>query len=68
MNKYDPSLESVAARDHMTHVMYHYMQPQGIFDRSPVELILKSARKSAINNVYKLGTNSRETNRRLNTK
>ncbi|XP_047659650.1 leucine-rich repeat and guanylate kinase domain-containing protein isoform X2 [Tachysurus fulvidraco] len=32
VNKYDPSLESVAARDHMTHVMYQYMQPQGIFD------------------------------------
>ncbi|KAB5541946.1 hypothetical protein PHYPO_G00085810 [Pangasianodon hypophthalmus] len=32
VNKYDPSLEVVAARDHMTHMMYQHMQPQGIFD------------------------------------
>ncbi|KAK3544761.1 hypothetical protein QTP86_026784, partial [Hemibagrus guttatus] len=32
VNKYDPSLELVAARDHMTHVMYQHIQPQGIFD------------------------------------
>lgn len=33
VNKYDPSLEVTAARDHMTHLMYQHMQPQGIFDR-----------------------------------
>ncbi|KAF4079839.1 hypothetical protein AMELA_G00182900 [Ameiurus melas] len=32
VNKYDPSLEVVAARDHMTHMMYQHMQPQGIFE------------------------------------
>ncbi|KAM9468185.1 leucine-rich repeat and guanylate kinase domain-containing protein isoform 2-T2 [Clarias gariepinus] len=32
VNKYDPSLEVVAARDHMTHMMYQQMQPQCIFD------------------------------------
>ncbi|XP_053506483.1 leucine-rich repeat and guanylate kinase domain-containing protein isoform X2 [Ictalurus furcatus] len=32
VNKYDPSLEVVAARDHMIHMMYQHMQPQGIFD------------------------------------
>ncbi|TST22568.1 Leucine-rich repeat and guanylate kinase domain-containing protein [Bagarius yarrelli] len=32
VNKYDPSLELVAAKDHMTHVIYQHMQPQVIFD------------------------------------
>ncbi|KAI5618023.1 leucine-rich repeat and guanylate kinase domain-containing protein isoform X2 [Silurus asotus] len=32
VNKYDPSLETVAARDHMTQIVYQYMQPQRIFD------------------------------------
>ncbi|XP_058272588.1 leucine-rich repeat and guanylate kinase domain-containing protein isoform X4 [Hemibagrus wyckioides] len=32
VNKYDPSLELVAARDHMNHVMYQHIQPQAIFD------------------------------------
>lgn len=33
VNKYDPPLEVVAARDHMTHVVYQLMQPQVILDR-----------------------------------
>jgi len=33
VNKYDPPLEVIAARDHMTHLMYQLMQPQVIFDR-----------------------------------
>lgn len=33
INKYDPPLEVVAARDHMTHIVYQHMQPQVIFDR-----------------------------------
>ncbi|XP_009955931.1 PREDICTED: leucine-rich repeat and guanylate kinase domain-containing protein [Leptosomus discolor] len=32
VNKYDPPPEVVAAKDHMTHVMYSMMQPQRIFD------------------------------------
>ncbi|XP_029870560.1 leucine-rich repeat and guanylate kinase domain-containing protein isoform X4 [Aquila chrysaetos chrysaetos] len=32
VNKYDPPPEVVAARDHMTHVMYSMLQPQRIFD------------------------------------
>ncbi|XP_036431459.1 leucine-rich repeat and guanylate kinase domain-containing protein [Colossoma macropomum] len=32
VNKFDPPLEVVAARDHMTHVVYQHMQPQVIFD------------------------------------
>ncbi|KAI4886169.1 hypothetical protein NFI96_033331 [Prochilodus magdalenae] len=32
VNKYDPPLEVVAARDHMTHMVYQHMQPQVIFD------------------------------------
>ncbi|XP_062851482.1 leucine-rich repeat and guanylate kinase domain-containing protein isoform X5 [Trichomycterus rosablanca] len=35
VNKYDPPLEIVAARDHMTHMVYQHMQPQVIFDRRP---------------------------------
>ncbi|KAM6425223.1 leucine-rich repeat and guanylate kinase domain-containing protein [Rhynochetos jubatus] len=32
VNKYDPPPEVVAAKDHMTHVMYGVLQPQRIFD------------------------------------
>ncbi|XP_067247127.1 leucine-rich repeat and guanylate kinase domain-containing protein [Chanodichthys erythropterus] len=32
LNKYDPPMEVIAARDHMTHLMYQLMQPQVIFD------------------------------------
>ncbi|XP_051974730.1 leucine-rich repeat and guanylate kinase domain-containing protein isoform X2 [Xyrauchen texanus] len=32
VNKYGPPLEVVAARDHMTHLVYQLMQPQVIFD------------------------------------
>ncbi|XP_009868661.1 PREDICTED: leucine-rich repeat and guanylate kinase domain-containing protein-like, partial [Apaloderma vittatum] len=32
VNKYDPPPEVVAAKDHMTHVMYGLLQPQRIFD------------------------------------
>ncbi|XP_076153624.1 leucine-rich repeat and guanylate kinase domain-containing protein [Alosa pseudoharengus] len=32
VNKYDPPPEVVAARDHMTHVVYQLMQPQVILD------------------------------------
>ncbi|XP_072529001.1 leucine-rich repeat and guanylate kinase domain-containing protein isoform X2 [Salminus brasiliensis] len=32
VNKYDPPLEVVAARDHMNHIVYQHMQPQVIFD------------------------------------
>ncbi|XP_067283324.1 leucine-rich repeat and guanylate kinase domain-containing protein isoform X1 [Pseudorasbora parva] len=32
VNKYDPPLEVIAARDHMTQLMYQLMQPQVIFD------------------------------------
>lgn len=33
VNKYDPPLDVVAARDHMTHLVYHLMQPQELYDR-----------------------------------
>ncbi|CAJ1054851.1 leucine-rich repeat and guanylate kinase domain-containing protein isoform X2 [Xyrichtys novacula] len=32
VNKYDPPLDVVAARDHMTHLVYQLMQPQVLFD------------------------------------
>ncbi|XP_031714985.1 leucine-rich repeat and guanylate kinase domain-containing protein isoform X2 [Anarrhichthys ocellatus] len=32
VNKYDPPLDVVAARDHMTHLVYHLMQPQVLYD------------------------------------
>ncbi|KAM4615652.1 LOW QUALITY PROTEIN: leucine-rich repeat and guanylate kinase domain-containing protein [Polymixia lowei] len=32
VNKYDPPLEVVAARDHMTHLVYQLMQPQVLYD------------------------------------
>uniref|UniRef100_A0A672GYQ3 Leucine-rich repeats and guanylate kinase domain containing n=1 Tax=Salarias fasciatus TaxID=181472 RepID=A0A672GYQ3_SALFA len=32
VNKYDPPLEVVAAREHMTHLVYQLMQPQVLFD------------------------------------
>ncbi|XP_039376551.1 leucine-rich repeat and guanylate kinase domain-containing protein [Mauremys reevesii] len=32
VNKYDPPPEVVAAKDHMTHLMYSMIQPQRIFD------------------------------------
>ncbi|XP_074429287.1 leucine-rich repeat and guanylate kinase domain-containing protein [Larus michahellis] len=32
VNKYDPPPEVVAAKDHITHVMYSMLQPQRIFD------------------------------------
>ncbi|XP_056603422.1 leucine-rich repeat and guanylate kinase domain-containing protein isoform X1 [Triplophysa dalaica] len=32
VNKYDPPLEVIAARDHMTNLLYQLMQPQVIFD------------------------------------
>lgn len=34
VNKYDPPLDVVAARDHMTHLVYQLMQPQVLYDRS----------------------------------
>lgn len=34
MNKYDPPLDVVAARNHMTHLVYQLMQPQQLYDRS----------------------------------
>lgn len=33
VNEYDPPLEVVAARDHMTHSLYQLMQPQVLYDR-----------------------------------
>jgi len=33
VNKYDPPLDLVAARDHMTQLVYHLMQPQVLYDR-----------------------------------
>lgn len=33
VNKFDPPLDVVAARDHMFHLVYHMMQPQVLFDR-----------------------------------
>ncbi|XP_030295321.1 leucine-rich repeat and guanylate kinase domain-containing protein isoform X2 [Sparus aurata] len=32
VNKFDPPLDVVAARDHMIHLVYHMMQPQVLFD------------------------------------
>ncbi|XP_042258702.1 leucine-rich repeat and guanylate kinase domain-containing protein isoform X1 [Thunnus maccoyii] len=32
INKYDPPLDVVAARDHMTHLVYQLMQPQVLYD------------------------------------
>ncbi|KAM6896120.1 leucine-rich repeat and guanylate kinase domain-containing protein [Lycodopsis pacificus] len=32
VNKYDPPLDVVAARDHMTHLVYRLMQPQVLYD------------------------------------
>ncbi|XP_042367530.1 leucine-rich repeat and guanylate kinase domain-containing protein isoform X2 [Plectropomus leopardus] len=32
VNKYDPPLDVVAARDHMTHLVYQLMQPQVLYD------------------------------------
>uniref|UniRef100_A0A3Q2XHD2 Leucine rich repeats and guanylate kinase domain containing n=1 Tax=Hippocampus comes TaxID=109280 RepID=A0A3Q2XHD2_HIPCM len=32
INKYDPPLDVVAARDHMTQLMYQLMQPQHLYD------------------------------------
>ncbi|XP_062338774.1 leucine-rich repeat and guanylate kinase domain-containing protein [Osmerus eperlanus] len=32
VNRYDPPLEVVAARDHMTHMVYQLMQPQVLYD------------------------------------
>ncbi|XP_029598399.1 leucine-rich repeat and guanylate kinase domain-containing protein isoform X4 [Salmo trutta] len=32
VNKYDPPLEVVAAREHMSHMVYQLMQPQVIYD------------------------------------
>ncbi|XP_035806056.2 leucine-rich repeat and guanylate kinase domain-containing protein isoform X1 [Amphiprion ocellaris] len=34
VNKYDPPLDVVAARDHMTHLVYQLMQPQVLYDSS----------------------------------
>lgn len=33
VNKYDPPMELVAARDHVTHLVYQMMQPQVLYDR-----------------------------------
>ncbi|XP_031169528.1 leucine-rich repeat and guanylate kinase domain-containing protein isoform X2 [Sander lucioperca] len=32
VNKYDPPLDVLAARDHMTHLVYQLMQPQVLYD------------------------------------
>ncbi|XP_019947726.2 leucine-rich repeat and guanylate kinase domain-containing protein isoform X1 [Paralichthys olivaceus] len=34
VNKYDPPMDVVAARDHMTHLVYQLMQPQVLYDSS----------------------------------
>lgn len=34
VNKYDPPMEVVAARDHITQLVYQLMQPQVVYDRS----------------------------------
>ncbi|XP_027147699.1 leucine-rich repeat and guanylate kinase domain-containing protein isoform X3 [Larimichthys crocea] len=34
VNKYDPPLDVMAARDHMTHLVYQLMQPQVLYDSS----------------------------------
>lgn len=33
VNKYDPPMDVVAARNHMTHLLYQLMQPQMLYDR-----------------------------------
>lgn len=33
VNKYDPPMEVVAARDHITQLVYQLMQPQVVYDR-----------------------------------
>lgn len=33
VNKYDPPMELVAARDHITNLVYQMMQPQVLYDR-----------------------------------
>uniref|UniRef100_A0A3Q3VPA9 Guanylate kinase-like domain-containing protein n=1 Tax=Mola mola TaxID=94237 RepID=A0A3Q3VPA9_MOLML len=32
VNKYDPPMDVIAARDHMTHLVYQVMQPQVVYD------------------------------------
>ncbi|XP_056131889.1 leucine-rich repeat and guanylate kinase domain-containing protein [Lampris incognitus] len=39
VNKFDPPMEVVAARDHMTHLMYQMMQPQVLYDSSTMTSI-----------------------------
>ncbi|XP_060930703.1 leucine-rich repeat and guanylate kinase domain-containing protein [Limanda limanda] len=34
VNKYDPPMDVVAAREHMTHLLYQLMQPQLLYDSS----------------------------------
>lgn len=34
VNEYDPPMEVVAARDHITQLVYQLMQPQLVYDRS----------------------------------
>ncbi|KAM9704742.1 leucine-rich repeat and guanylate kinase domain-containing protein [Menidia menidia] len=36
VNKYDPSLDLVAARDHMTQLVHQLMQPQILYDSTPI--------------------------------
>lgn len=42
VNKYDPPMELVAARDHMTNLVYQMMQPQVLYDRLGRIWILKN--------------------------
>uniref|UniRef100_A0A3Q0SQQ7 Leucine rich repeats and guanylate kinase domain containing n=1 Tax=Amphilophus citrinellus TaxID=61819 RepID=A0A3Q0SQQ7_AMPCI len=35
VNKYDPPMDVVAARDHMTHLVYQLMQPQILYETLP---------------------------------
>uniref|UniRef100_A0A3Q3VV47 Guanylate kinase-like domain-containing protein n=1 Tax=Mola mola TaxID=94237 RepID=A0A3Q3VV47_MOLML len=35
VNKYDPPMDVIAARDHMTHLVYQVMQPQVVYDTLP---------------------------------
>ncbi|KAM8740600.1 leucine-rich repeat and guanylate kinase domain-containing protein isoform 3-T3 [Acanthopagrus schlegelii] len=39
VNKFDPSLDVVAARDHMINLVYHMMQPQVLFDSSTLPCV-----------------------------
>lgn len=39
VNKYDPPLDVVAARDHMTHLVYQLMQPQVVYDRLVINIL-----------------------------